>query len=168
MELEITESVVVRESLRAADLLNQLRQLGISIAIDDFGVGYSSFAYLRELPVDRFKLDRSFLCSVPQSDADSRVVSAPSRHGTSIWKWALWPRRETAEQATFLKRPWLRRGPRLLPGPPHARRPICRATGRALPKPSIHSRRTGPRAQAHETERRRGQTSSTSSQTESA
>jgi EAL domain-containing protein (putative c-di-GMP-specific phosphodiesterase class I) len=76
LELEITETVVVRESLRAADILTQLRALGVSIAIDDFGVGYSSFAYLRELPVDRFKLDRSFLSSVPQSEGDSRLAAA--------------------------------------------------------------------------------------------
>jgi diguanylate cyclase (GGDEF)-like protein/PAS domain S-box-containing protein len=76
LELEITESVVVRESLRAADILAELRALGVSIAIDDFGVGYSSFAYLRELPVDRFKLDRSFLSSVPQSEGDSRLAAA--------------------------------------------------------------------------------------------
>jgi len=76
LELEITESVVVRESLRAADVLTQLRALGVSIAIDDFGVGYSSFSYLRELPVDRFKLDRSFLSNVPDSTGDSRLVAA--------------------------------------------------------------------------------------------
>src|SRR5690606_21886084 len=76
LELEITESVVVRESLRAADILTQLRAQGVRIAIDDFGVGYSSFAYLRELPVDRLKLDRSFLTSVPQSPGDCRLVAA--------------------------------------------------------------------------------------------
>jgi len=76
LELEITESVVVRESLRAADVLSGLRALGLSVAIDDFGVGYSSFAYLRELPVDRFKLDRSFLSNVPESTGDSRLTAA--------------------------------------------------------------------------------------------
>jgi diguanylate cyclase (GGDEF)-like protein/PAS domain S-box-containing protein len=76
LELEITESVVVRESLRAAAILSQLRALGVGIAIDDFGVGYSSFAYLRELPVDRLKLDRSFLSAVPQSPGDSRLTAA--------------------------------------------------------------------------------------------
>lgn len=103
LELEITESVVVRESLRAADLLNQLRQLGISIAIDDFGVGYSSFAYLRELPVDRFKLDRSFLTAVPHSEADSRVVSALIAMGHRLEVGIVAEGVETAEQAAFLK-----------------------------------------------------------------
>jgi diguanylate cyclase (GGDEF)-like protein/PAS domain S-box-containing protein len=76
LELEITESVVVRESLRAAAVLTQLRALGVGIAIDDFGVGYSSFSYLRELPVDRLKMDRSFLSNVPASPGDSRLAAA--------------------------------------------------------------------------------------------
>jgi EAL domain-containing protein (putative c-di-GMP-specific phosphodiesterase class I) len=76
LELEITESVVVRESLRAAAVLTQLRALGVGIAIDDFGVGYSSFSYLRELPVDRLKMDRSFLTNVPGSPGDSRLAAA--------------------------------------------------------------------------------------------
>ena len=76
LELELTESVIVRESLRAAATLARLRTLGVKVAIDDFGVGYSSFAYLRELPVDRFKVDRSFLAAVPQSEADCRLTAA--------------------------------------------------------------------------------------------
>ena len=103
LELEITESVVVRESLRAADVLNQLRKLGTSIAIDDFGVGYSSFAYLRELPVDRFKLDRSFLSAIPQSEADSRIASALIAMAHRLEVGIVAEGVETAEQAAFLK-----------------------------------------------------------------
>ena len=103
LELEITESVVVRESLRAADVLRQLRALGVGIAIDDFGVGYSSFAYLRELPVDRFKLDRSFLTGVPQSHGDSRLVAALIAMGHRLEVGIVAEGVETAEQATFLR-----------------------------------------------------------------
>lgn len=103
LELEITESVVVRESLRAADILNQLRGLGVSIAIDDFGVGYSSFAYLRELPVDRFKLDRSFISAIPQSEADSRLASALIAMAHRLEVGIVAEGVETAEQAVFLK-----------------------------------------------------------------
>ncbi|MFN4266124.1 MAG: putative bifunctional diguanylate cyclase/phosphodiesterase [Aquabacterium sp.] len=103
LELEITESVVVRESLRAADILNQLRAIGVSIAIDDFGVGYSSFAYLRELPVDRFKLDRSFLNAVPKSEADSRLASALIAMAHRLDVGIVAEGVETAEQAAFLK-----------------------------------------------------------------
>jgi diguanylate cyclase (GGDEF)-like protein/PAS domain S-box-containing protein len=103
LELEITESVVVRESLRAADVLTQLRTLGVGIAIDDFGVGYSSFAYLRELPVDRFKLDRSFLSAVPQSGGDSRLVAALIAMGHRLEVGIVAEGVETQAQADFLK-----------------------------------------------------------------
>lgn len=102
LELEITESVVVRESLRAADILSQLRDQGVAIAIDDFGVGYSSFAYLRELPVDRLKLDRSFLTSVPQSPGDSRLVAALIAMGHRLEVQIVAEGVETPEQAAFL------------------------------------------------------------------
>lgn len=102
LELEITESVVVRESLRAADILTQLRAQGVSIAIDDFGVGYSSFAYLRELPVDRLKLDRSFLSSVPNSPGDSRLVAALIAMGHRLDVGIVAEGVETHEQAAFL------------------------------------------------------------------
>ncbi len=102
LELEITESVVVRESLRAADILTQLRAVGVSIAIDDFGVGYSSFAYLRELPVDRLKLDRSFLSSIPASPGDSRLVAALIAMGHRLEVGIVAEGVETPEQAAFL------------------------------------------------------------------
>ncbi|MFZ4551968.1 MAG: bifunctional diguanylate cyclase/phosphodiesterase [Aquabacterium sp.] len=103
LELEITESVLVRESLRAADVLTQLRLLGVSIAIDDFGVGYSSFAYLRELPVDRFKLDRSFLAQVPHSPGDSRLVGALIAMGHRLEVAIVAEGVENEDQAAFLR-----------------------------------------------------------------
>jgi EAL domain-containing protein (putative c-di-GMP-specific phosphodiesterase class I) len=103
LELEITESVVVRESLRAADVLNRLRALGVSIAIDDFGVGYSSFGYLRELPVNRFKLDRSFLVNVPMSTGDSRLVGALIAMGHRLDVGIVAEGVETQAQADFLQ-----------------------------------------------------------------
>ncbi len=102
LELEITESVVVRESLRAADILSQLRAQGVSVAIDDFGVGYSSFSYLRELPVDRFKLDRSFLSAIPQSQGDARLMAALIAMGHRLNVGIVAEGVETEEQAAFL------------------------------------------------------------------
>ena len=93
----------MRESLRAADILRQLRALGVGIAIDDFGVGYSSFAYLRELPVNRFKLDRSFLAGVPQSHGDTRLVDALIAMGHRLEVGIVAEGVETAEQADFLR-----------------------------------------------------------------
>lgn len=102
LELEITESVIVRESLRAAATLARLRTLGVKIAIDDFGVGYSSFAYLRELPVDRFKVDRSFLTAVPQSEADCRLAAALIAMAHRLEVGIVAEGVETAEQLAFL------------------------------------------------------------------
>ena len=76
ISLELTEDSPVPDATQLIIALNRLRLLGHPLAIDDFGVGYSSFAYLRELPVDRFKLDRSFLTQVPHSPGDSRLVGA--------------------------------------------------------------------------------------------
>jgi len=103
LELEITESVVVRESLRAAAVLTQLRALGVGIAIDDFGVGYSSFSYLRELPVDRLKMDRSFLSNVPSSPGDSRLAAAMIAMAHRLEVGIVAEGVETEAQNAFLK-----------------------------------------------------------------
>ena len=61
LELEITESWIISDLRAAAGKLQTLRDLGIGIAIDDFGAGYSTFKYLQELPLDTLKIDRSFI-----------------------------------------------------------------------------------------------------------
>src|SRR5690606_34084735 len=61
---------------QALHLLQRIRDLGVSISIDDFGTGYSSLAYLRRLPLDTLKIDRSFLLELPNADADRQIVQA--------------------------------------------------------------------------------------------
>lgn len=75
LELEITESDLVSHPDATIDMLQQLRQRGISIAIDDFGTGHSSLARLHKLPVDRLKVDRSFTCDL-ECNREAQAISA--------------------------------------------------------------------------------------------
>lgn len=72
LEVEITETSLMREVERCAGTLAQLREIGVRIAVDDFGTGYSSLAYLRRLPIDVLKIDRAFVQGVP---ADPMIAS---------------------------------------------------------------------------------------------
>jgi diguanylate cyclase (GGDEF)-like protein/PAS domain S-box-containing protein len=74
LELEITESVVMKDFDAAVDRLHRLRNLGLQISIDDFGTGYSSLAYLQRLPVNTLKIDRSFISSLEPNDSNWSVV----------------------------------------------------------------------------------------------
>jgi len=73
LELELTETAVLTDPRRAADVLDELERIGVRLAIDDFGTGYSSLAYLNQLPVHRIKIDRSFVCTMIE-DADRAAI----------------------------------------------------------------------------------------------
>jgi len=74
LELELTESAVLANTKRTTAVLGELSALGVRLAIDDFGTGYSSLAYLRQLPIDKIKIDRSFVTGMGQEDADLAIV----------------------------------------------------------------------------------------------
>jgi len=74
LELEITESVVMQNEGGTGQVLKDLKAIGVDIAIDDFGTGHSSFARLRDFPIDRLKIDRAFIRQV-QSSADDRAIA---------------------------------------------------------------------------------------------
>lgn len=76
LELEITESILIQDAQLALQLLNTLKQHNIQIAIDDFGVGYSSFSYLQQFPLDTLKIDRSFVRNLGEHSRNQKIVSA--------------------------------------------------------------------------------------------
>ena len=75
LELEVTETAILADPEAAAGILSEVAKMGISIALDDFGTGYSSLSHLRQLPIDRLKIDRSFVSRLP-NDADDRAITA--------------------------------------------------------------------------------------------
>jgi diguanylate cyclase (GGDEF)-like protein len=76
LELEVTENALMGNIDSTVTLLRQIRNLGVSLSIDDFGTGYSSLAYLKRLPLNTLKIDRSFIQDVPQSTQDKEIVQA--------------------------------------------------------------------------------------------
>ena len=76
LEIEITESALINNPKRALKNLEGISNLGVSIAIDDFGTGYSSLSYLKKMPVDRLKIDRSFVMEMCSSESDAVIVDS--------------------------------------------------------------------------------------------
>ena len=74
LELEITENTILTDPQRARSVLARLSELGVSLAIDDFGAGYSSLGYLKRLPVDVLKIDRSFVMNMSSDENDAVIV----------------------------------------------------------------------------------------------
>jgi len=76
LELEITENMLMDDVEGAVDTLHKLKALGVHLAIDDFGTGYSSLSYLRRFPIDKLKVDRSFITNVTTNSGDASVTQA--------------------------------------------------------------------------------------------
>jgi EAL domain-containing protein (putative c-di-GMP-specific phosphodiesterase class I) len=84
LELEITETVLLRDSEDNLRCLRDLRQLGVKIVLDDFGTGYSSLGYLQQFPFDRIKIDRSFVIEVTTRAESKAVIRAVIELGHSL------------------------------------------------------------------------------------
>jgi diguanylate cyclase (GGDEF)-like protein len=84
LRLEITESSLMRDAARAVEVLEDLRALGVRVAIDDFGTGYSSLAWLKRLPVNELKIDRSFVMGMDDGASDVAIVESTIRLGQTL------------------------------------------------------------------------------------
>ena len=103
LELEITESVLMRDAECSKNILHQLKKMGIKLAVDDFGTGYSSLSYLQRFPIDVLKIDRSFVQNIESAKDDGIIVSAIISMGNSLKLKVVAEGIETPSQLAFLK-----------------------------------------------------------------
>ena len=102
LELEVTETGLMEDISTAAQHLLSLRRSGALIAIDDFGTGYSSLSYLKSLPLDKIKIDKSFVQDLLDDDDDATIVRAIIQLGKSLGMQVIAEGVETAEQETYI------------------------------------------------------------------
>ena len=103
LELEITETVAMRNAALTLEMLKAFAAKGLRLALDDFGQGYSSLAYLKEFPVHSIKLDQAFVAGLPGSDKDAAIVRAVLALCRSLGLRCMAEGVETIEQARFLR-----------------------------------------------------------------
>ncbi len=84
LELEITEGAIMQQGKEALGILNRLKDLGVRLAIDDFGTGHSSLAYLTRFPIDKLKIDRSFVRDIPADRPNTEIVSTIIAMGRNL------------------------------------------------------------------------------------
>lgn len=103
IEIEVTESAVMEHADRCIAVLKSLNEYGIPVAVDDFGTGYSSLSYLKRLPLQKVKIDRSFVNDLPHDQDDSALVAAIIAMAHSLGLYVVGEGVETVDQLEFLR-----------------------------------------------------------------
>jgi diguanylate cyclase (GGDEF)-like protein/PAS domain S-box-containing protein len=104
LELELTESLTLDESETTVEIMQDLKRIGVSLSLDDFGTGWSSLSYLRKFPLDRIKIDRSFMRDVAFEPAAEAVVRSILRLGSNLGLECVAEGVETLQQLDYLQR----------------------------------------------------------------
>jgi len=102
LQIELTESVLMRNVESSSAILQDLKQIGVQLAVDDFGTGYSSLSYLSQFPIDVLKIDQSFVQSISSNKHNGIIVNAVIGMGTSLRQRVIAEGVETQEQLSFL------------------------------------------------------------------
>lgn len=103
LELEITENTAMGDMEKGSNYINELQQMGIRVSIDDFGTGYSSLGYLRKMPIDKIKIDRSFVTDMAANDSDMMIVKTMITLAHGLGKRILAEGVETETQLQLLR-----------------------------------------------------------------
>ena len=104
LELELTESLLMKNVESSIVTLNKLHEMGVRFSIDDFGTGYSSLSYLKKFPISSLKIDRSFVQDITSDNEDAAIVSAIVALGHSLGLKVIAEGVETIEQLHYLRK----------------------------------------------------------------